>query len=219
MSTTALRTFAEYRAQPDFGCSVPHEFDSWLIAPCGQNRDSDSLTRSNWEVQQRELEKLDESAAANHDDYTPIYEIHRFGHWACGWVELAIVKPGTTAAEYAQELADALADYPVADESHHSELEWNEAAESWESYGASDFKRALRAELDASVYGAKFPAISDWLDDVPTNDQLREFLDVVHPNYGYEFDCGGCNFPIEQAVKNCQREQMAAFVRKVRAAK
>lgn len=207
-----LTPFREYRNQPDFGCSVPDDRDAWLIAPCGQNRDSDSLTRSNFAVQLAELERIESELQVEGEEYVDVYELHRFGHWACGWVEIIIVRPDSPAAVYCAELADSLADYPVADEEHLSQLECDEAAESWDNYGADDMKRAIRAKFREVA-----PSVVEFLADNATNEQLREFMEELYPNEPYHFDGGGCNFPISRAVDNLGRDELAAFVRKVRA--
>lgn len=210
MTAHQLTPFAEYRKQPDFGCSIPEDRDAWLIAPCGQNRDSDSLTRSNFAVQLAELERLEAAAqSANEDaEYIDLYELHSFNHWACGWVEIVIVRPGTAAAEYAAELAESLEDYPVADEEHFSQLETDEAAESWERYGASDFKRDIQREYSA------FPRVCDLLDNA-TDEQLRELHESgIHSGEFYVFDSGGCNF----MASNVTRERLAELVRVLRSA-
>lgn len=213
---TTLPTFAQYRSQPDFGTSIDHAFDSWLIAPCGVNRDSDTLTRSNFEEQNKELEKIEAAAqpASEDAEYLDLYSVVRFNHWACGWVEHVLVRPDSRAAEYVTELAAQLADYPVVNEDAFSELEWNDAAESWENYGASDFRRALREKFKSEA-----PAVCDLLDerDIVTADHLRAFMEELYPNEPYFFDGGGCNFPIGRAVDECGRGELAAFIRKVRA--
>lgn len=206
-----IPTFAEYRSQPDFGTSIDHDRDEWIIAPCQQNRDSDTLTRSNFSVMVAELERIEQDAQPAEDgaEYFDVFELHRFGHWAYGWLEIVLVRPGSAAAEYVADLAEALADYPVADEEHFSQLESDEAAESWESWGARDFKRALLKEF-GNGRAAEFVA------DVATDEQLREWMEELYPNEPYHFDSGGCSFPIDRAVSACGRGELAAFAWKLR---
>ena len=208
-ATASLRTFAEYRKQPDFGTSVDHDFDSWLIAPCGTNRDADTVQRSNFAEMCAELERI-ERAADTEDESAEMYAVHRFGHWACGWVELVIVRPGSAAAEYAAECAERLESYPVLSDDGLSQLESDDAAESWKAYGADDFKRAMRDEF-GERRAAEFVADA-------TDEHLREFMEELYPNEPYHFDSGGCVFPADRAAKNCTRDQLAAFVRKQRRA-
>lgn len=56
-------------------------------------------------------------------DVSECYENHRFGHWACGWFEILIVKPGSDCERIALEIEASLASYPCLDEMHYSELE------------------------------------------------------------------------------------------------
>ena len=62
----------------------------------------------------------------------PDFEIHRFGHWACGWFEIMIVRPGSQCAKQAQAIESALAGYPVLDEDDFSDREHAAANEAWE---------------------------------------------------------------------------------------
>ncbi len=105
---------------------APTQFDSpglalddrqdWLVLPCGRNRDSDCLGESNFEAALAILGGEGEDT-----------EVHRFGHWACGWLEIIIVRPGTAAETEANSIEDAMANYPILDEQDYSERE-NDAA-------------------------------------------------------------------------------------------
>lgn len=99
------------------GCS---DRQSWLVVPCGQNRDSDCLTRSNFTCA---LEML--------GGESDTVEVHRFGHWANGWIELILVAPDSDASEMALSIEASLTDYPVLNESHYSQLETEEAEHVW----------------------------------------------------------------------------------------
>ena len=94
----------------------------WLVLPVDQTRDSDALSRSNFEIALKEL-------CGERDN---ICEVHRFGHWGSGWFEIIIINPraGKTLKK-AKSIETALADYPVLDEDHFSETEMNEANEIW----------------------------------------------------------------------------------------
>ncbi len=116
-------TYSQYRPTAcdtaGLGCDGQQD---WLVAPVGVNRDSDCLSRSNWTVVTEDILKADTGEDT---------EIHRFGHWACGWFEIMLVRPDTAAAKCAEEWENALEGYPVASDDHFSELEWNEACEYW----------------------------------------------------------------------------------------
>lgn len=125
-----MKTYSEYRPtqfdQP--GLALDDKQD-WLVC-IGRNRDSDALARSNWRVAEKSFEALDPSGVD--------HEVHRFGHWACGWLELIIVRPDTPCAKEAGDMEAALADYPILDEHDCSEEEQTEANETWANcYSAS----------------------------------------------------------------------------------
>jgi len=98
------------------GLNLPDNQD-WLVA-IGQNRDSDALDRSNYECAVKLFEETDPDERD--------HEQHCFNHWACGWLEIIIVRPDSKAFEVAKDIEAALADYPVLDDDHYSELEWAE---------------------------------------------------------------------------------------------
>jgi hypothetical protein len=44
-------------------------------------------------------------------------QVHRFGHWACGWFELILINPvNKDIVKKAEDIMSALSDYPVVDE-------------------------------------------------------------------------------------------------------
>lgn len=82
-----------------------------------QTRDSDALTRSNFECALKELGGV--------NDYAVVVTYER--HWACGWLETILIhKTNTQALKIADDILWSLADYPVLDEEHYSELEYEE---------------------------------------------------------------------------------------------
>lgn len=90
----------------------------WFII-VAQHRDSDSLTRSNFQVLLKRLGGEGERVA-----------VERANHWAVGWVEYLMVHPhNRQGLRVAIQAHCSAYDYPVLDESHWSELEYNEAYE------------------------------------------------------------------------------------------
>lgn len=86
-----------------------------------QNRDSDALTRSNFICG---LELVGKGVAVAHER-----------HWACGWVETILIpQENTQALEVAQKILDKLEDYPVLDEGHYLELEYEEQGFQYHEY-------------------------------------------------------------------------------------
>jgi len=92
-------------------------------AGVGQSRDSDTLERSNFACMLKALGGESETV-----------HVVRESHWAVGWVEwIAIHQDDDKALRIADKIIAALEDYPVVDEDDWSELEWNEAADFWDS--------------------------------------------------------------------------------------
>ncbi len=110
----------------------------------GQNRDSDALTRSNFV---RGLELI--------GGESDTVQVVRERHWACGWIEwIAIHESDAQALAKAEEILTALEAYPVVDEDHFSQLEWDEAAEFWG--GMSVAERAEYCQnAGVSVFAAR----------------------------------------------------------------
>lgn len=125
------------------GLGLPDRQD-WIVAPVGTNRDADALTRSNWEVVISDIE--------SHDSGEDV-EIHRFGHWGCGWFEIALIRPNTPASECAAKWESSLSDYPVADDSHFSEIQHEEAQEVWKTcYSEKERIEIVRENRDDFVF-------------------------------------------------------------------
>ncbi len=127
-----------------------------LDALLTQSRDSDVLTRSNFECALEQLGGESDSV-----------EVHRFGHWACGWWEVIAVKRGTPEYKIAEDIEASLADYPILNESHYSELEWDEAQEYWAQMRVSE-RVELCQRFDVSVFAARH-------DSIPQDDNGRLF--------------------------------------------
>jgi hypothetical protein len=85
----------------------------WLVAPVARNRDSGLLDLSNFNA------ALDMMGGESDN-----CEVHRFGHWGCGWFEIIIVKPDTPTAAIAEEIEEALENYPVLDEDDWGKREY-----------------------------------------------------------------------------------------------
>lgn len=156
MELENLKAITRWTLPDSYGGAHWHEYFVFL----GQNRDSDSLTRSNF---------ICALEALGGESETVI--VVREGHWACGWVEwIAIHESDTAALEQADSIACALEDYPVVNEEHWSELEWNEAADYWERMRVRDrIEYCERAGI--SIFAAR-------LDYLPQDDSgaLLELL-------------------------------------------
>lgn len=117
-------TYKEFRptAFDCRGLGLPDQQD-WLVAPVSQNRDSEALSRSNFECFVKAMGGESEDV-----------QVHRFGHWGPGWFEIVLINPARAdLVKQAQEMEDSLADYPVLDEMDFSQKEQDEANEVWQN--------------------------------------------------------------------------------------
>ena len=124
-----------------FGETWPNYYSSGV----GQSRDSGALERSNFACMR--------SALGGESDTVVIV---RESHWAVGWVEwIAIHQDDDKALEIADEIAAALEDYPVIDESDFSERELEEANEVWKQCGDKErikYVRKNRSQFEFNNY-------------------------------------------------------------------
>lgn len=97
--------------------------EGWHIA-LSVHRDSEAIDRSNWEVITADVLAVPDDG--DPEDGLPDAAVESMGHWAVGWVEYLLVRPGSSAERRALEWAEKLDNYPIADEEHCSELEWRE---------------------------------------------------------------------------------------------
>lgn len=137
------------------GAFLDEDRDNWLVLPVIQTRDSGPLYRSNFEVAQRSLAEVD----PEENDH----ECHRFGHWGPGWFEILIVRPDTAAAADAAEMESALADYPVLDEMSLSELELDEAIETWQN-ASMNYRVEMCRRAGVSIFAARRNELPDSTD-------------------------------------------------------
>jgi len=112
------------------------------------SRDCNTVRQSNYAVMKRIIKNAGGEVLTDYDETNPHtpYDF-RAGHWACGWVEYIIV-PRTADSKILEAVANALcalADYPVLDDGHHSELQRETAANYWQSM-------SIRNRIDAIKY-------------------------------------------------------------------
>lgn len=102
-------------------CYIGAHWDGYYSAGFGQSRDSDALERSNFQCA---WERLKSTSA----------QIVRESHWAVGWVEwIAIPASDSAALKLADEMCAKVESYPVLNEDHFSQLEQEEADETWKN--------------------------------------------------------------------------------------
>jgi hypothetical protein len=117
-----------------------------------QNRDSDALTRSNFE-----------RGFALIGGESETVQVVRERHWACGWVEwIGIHEDNAEAIAKAEAILEKLDGYPVLDDDHFSELEWNEAHDTWEGLSLRE-RVDLCKTAGLSIFAARNP-------DMPRDD-------------------------------------------------
>jgi hypothetical protein len=98
--------------------------DNWLNV-YGQHRDSDCLQRSNF--------KCFLAALGGENEENGV-RVDRFGHWAVGWIEEIFVdKNHPEKIAIAEKIIAALENYPVIDENDLSNMEYEEAQETWKN--------------------------------------------------------------------------------------
>lgn len=156
-------------------CYVGATWEGWFVF-LWQNRESDCLTRSNFQCAMERLKPL--STDLEHEEMPSVQTV-RESHWAVGWVEwIAIHESNKLAIAEAEAMQEEMEGYPVLDETHWSEMEFAEYLEAWKDSGHSYFIKELeRAELIEN--GA--------LDD-STPDQTIKLFEALIPCGEYHFD-------------------------------
>lgn len=104
---------------------------------CGRHRDSGVLERANFRAMLNALgfdagENVGDDCPVEGDDDEPTRIIVREDHWAAGWVEwIAIHESDAAGLKIADDIAERLEDYPIIDETVHSEIEDADCRETW----------------------------------------------------------------------------------------
>lgn len=127
-----MTTYSDYAPTPydRSGAFLPDR-QAWLVAPVSRNRDSGVLDQSNFAVAVERLGGESETV-----------EVHRFGHWACGWYEIILVHPSK--ADLLRRIEDALEEHPVLDEDRHAQAERDAIEDAWSEL-------SLRERIDFAV--------------------------------------------------------------------
>lgn len=114
----------------------------------GQSRDSDAMERSNFECGLKLLGGESKDV-----------QVHRFGHWGCGWFEQILIQPtATDTIAIAEKTLDELLKYPVIDEEHFCGLEYEEATELWQQLDRSEkVDYCKRSYIDGRQANRKTP--------------------------------------------------------------
>jgi RNA polymerase subunit RPABC4/transcription elongation factor Spt4 len=125
-----------------------------------QNRDSGTLEKVNFQTARKLLskwegEEVNETAPGDIPCPQMQVTVSSANHWGCGWIDsLMIHKDAPEAALVeAAEIICALADYPCLDDMALSNLEYEEAAESWNRYLGDKEKVRLAKQLGIKTPG------------------------------------------------------------------
>lgn len=110
----------------------PDPLLNWLVAPCERTRDSDALDRSNFTA-----------CLARLGGESPTCQVLHYRHWGPGWVEIVVVSPERSAE--IEQIAAALADYPVLDDAAYAEEEYNDAQDAWSEMSLRERIEAVTA--------------------------------------------------------------------------
>ena len=95
--------------KPDFYYGGEH--GEWLVT-FGRSRDSDEIARSNWRFITGEILR----------DYPDDAVIESVSHWAVGWVEYLLIRPGSPAVKVMSDWNDVLDIYPIANDKDYEQL-------------------------------------------------------------------------------------------------
>lgn len=172
------------------GAFLDDDRQEWLVVDVSRNRDSDCLAESNFNT-------FLEGLGGESDNV----EVHRFGHWACGWYEIILIDAKAEAiVALAQEMEDALENYPVLDEEDLSRREHEAEQESWEAWARKDFSEELKRRVEecwngATDHGFTYDDIDDGFDLL-----TDEVIDALwkdassNANWSVQHDSGGPSF-------------------------
>lgn len=173
-------------------CYIGAEWNGWLVGPVSIHRDSDLLTQSNWEVSLKAIQAHSRDVEDNGES-TEGVQVVTENHWAVGWVSWLAIHPSCVeAVAEAERIAEKLESYPVLDEMHWSELEFNDYCRNWQSFGHREFIQELeRAEL-----------IEEGACDECAKEATREAFEALLPSGEYH-DNGAPN--ISYAIDRAKR--------------
>ena len=129
------------------------------------HRESDSVSRSNWECALQTLRAESENSGIEcpedrfrdsvvREDW--VYSF-RASHPLVGWIDYMLVRKDAPESVLiaAAEIVCALAGYPILNEDHHSDLEWEEICVYWESMSVRERFEAIKYAGGVSIFAAR----------------------------------------------------------------
>lgn len=127
-----------------------------------QYRDCEVLHQSNYqclfkllEEKAEELGCLEGGINGEGDEENMVYDF-RAKHWAVGWVETLLICQNAPQEllDYALEQLTSLEDYPVVDEEHFSEMEYEKMQSNWDWLDLAD-KVDICRKSGVSIFSAR----------------------------------------------------------------
>lgn len=174
--------------------------NNWLLAPVSRTRDSGPLDDSNFETA---LEIL--------GGESDTVEVHRFGHWAVGWLENILVHPSRE--KEVEDIEASLENYPVLNEEDLSRREYEAMQEDWDSWAWRDFEKELLSQLE-SLANEDFPE-----SDIERELREEKELDEFTPDGGMTWRMAGQKPPTQseklwrriEEIENWDSDQLRQF--------
>lgn len=166
----------------------------WLVLPVLQSRDSGPIDESNFAA-----------ALTILGGESDTVEVHRFGHWGPGWIEVVLIAPSRKAD--AQEISDRLEAYPILDEDDASSREHDAYLESWDFWGRSEYWRAVIRGVGELSAGAE-----QILEDA-TSEEIDAFAESAKAtvNWIYESSDEGVRINIRGLVEATDADAVIEF--------
>ncbi len=190
------------------GAFLDEDRQEWLVVNVSRNRDSDCLAESNFNT-------FLEGLGGESDNV----EVHRFGHWACGWYEIILIDAkAEDIVALAQEMEDALENYPVLDEEDLSKREDEAEEESWGSWGRKDFASDLQRKVEInwngiSEHGYKPQEIDDGFDLLTEEDIDCLWRNAAeNADWICQHDSGGPSFNIDGVLKRINIDEVVEMI-------
>ena len=140
---------------------------NWIVAPVINTRDTSdgSLQKSNWETLKKWLKKNSPEGRG--------WSIESFGHWACGYYEIIIAKPGTKAYKIVEKASEKMEDYPALDDFDWSNCEYEAAEECWTHLSIKDRMYYIKNHSrGVSIFAAR-------RDYLPSEDETGDLIRVL----------------------------------------
>ena len=124
------------------------DLSNFLLVPVIRTRDSGIRQLSNFNTALKMLGGESDTV-----------QIHRFGHWGCGWFERILIDPkDARAVAKGEDIESCLADCPILDDSDYSEREWEYAQETWRKMSLRE-RIELCKKYNESIFAARHDTI------------------------------------------------------------